>query len=341
MHVMASQDWFERLTGFREDDYASTQRRLVVDGDELHSTGNDNRYGIGNLSLPTLANLRSRVNLPAGQRSTVRCLAGDARALHAQPEFDGALFQVASQFNLLEMTSPHVTPEDGVARYASDPTQGPACAMAAGAATIYRNYCVSVDGGAGQTRDRQLDALAHLGAALSQQLDRPVSALWQMRNGYALCTEGGLSAITDLLNTATDDRRDTLRGQLAIGLHRNVEITDVAGDPRRYVSQAFCSALPVNYSPIPQPAWASFARLVLEAAYEATLLAAVEQASTGGSNTVLLTRLGGGAFGNAESWIDDAITRGLSIVEHAGLDIRLVSFGSVHPSMRAIADRWG
>jgi hypothetical protein len=106
------------------------------------------------------------------------------------------------------------------------------------------------------------------------------------------------------------------------------------------VSQAFCSGLPVAYSSIPQPAWASFAHLVLEAAYEATLLAAVEQASAGGSNTVLLTRLGGGAFGNNETWIDDAITRTLPRVKHAGLDIRLVSFGSVHPSMRAIADRW-
>jgi hypothetical protein len=162
-----------------------------------------------------------------------------------------------------------------------------------------------------------------------------------MQNGYALCTEDGLSAITDLLDTATDERRDALRGQLAIGLHRNVQVTDVAGDSRRYVSQAFCSALPVNYSSIPQPAWASFARLVLEAAYEATLLAAVEQARAGGSNTVLLTRLGGGVFGNTEAWIDGAIERALSIIEDAGLDIRLVSFGSVNPSMRAIADKWG
>jgi hypothetical protein len=45
-------------------------------------------------------------------------------------------------------------------------------------------------------------------------------------------------------------------------------------------------------------------------------------------------------LGNAAAWIDDAITRALPIVEHAGLDIRLVSRGSVHPSMRAIADRW-
>jgi hypothetical protein len=324
--------------GFREDDYELTQGRLVVEGDELMSTVNDRRYGIGNLSMPTLAELRSRVNVPRGQRSAVQCLAGDARALHAEPQFEGALFQVASQFNLLEMTGPSVCPENGVARYAYDRTQGPACAIAAGAATIYRNHCVPIDARIGQTRDRQLDALAPMGAALSSELGRPVDALWTMKNGYALCTEDGLSAIADLLANAADELRDSLRGQLAIGLHRNVEVTDVASGPR--VSQAFCSGLPVAYSPIPRSAWTSFARLVLEAAYEATLLAAVEQAAAGGSTTVLLTRLGGGAFGNADTWIDDAIVRALSIVQHADLDIRLVSFGSIDPSMRAIADQW-
>ena len=33
-----------------------------------------------------------------------------------------------------------MTPEDGVTRYKDDPTQGPACAIAASAATMYRNY---------------------------------------------------------------------------------------------------------------------------------------------------------------------------------------------------------
>jgi hypothetical protein len=64
----------------------------------------------------------------------------------------------------------------------------------------------------------------------------------------------------------------------------------------------------------PPTAWEAFARLVLEAAYEATLLAAVEQSSAGGPNIVLLTRVGGGAFGNADEWIDDAIVRALAIV---------------------------
>ena len=160
---MSSRDWFECLTGFREDGYASTRARLIVDGDELLSTVNGHRYGIGELSLPTLAQLRARVNRSGRQRSTVTCLPGDARALHADPDLAGALFQVASQFNVLEMVSEHVTPEQGVTGYAYDRTQGPACAIAAGAATIYRNYLVPIGDQTGQTRDRQLDALAPLG----------------------------------------------------------------------------------------------------------------------------------------------------------------------------------
>jgi hypothetical protein len=324
---MAAPDWFERITGFREDGYAATQRRLLIEGDELVSNVNGKRHGIGNLTLPTLAELRSRVNPDRGQRSSVQVLVGDVRALHAETAYEGALFQVASQFNLLEMTSENVTPEDGVAGYAYDHTQGPACAMAAGAATIYRNYCVPIGDRIGQTSDHQLDALAGLGSALSDLVGLPISRLWRMQNGYALCAGEGLTAITDLLDDASEDLLDRLRGHLAIGLHRGVEVTDVPGTERRLVSQAFCSALPVAYSSLPQHHWESFARLVLQSAYEATLLAAAEQASNSGSNTVLLTRLGGGAFGNGDDWIDSAIERALAVVEHAGLDIRIVSRG--------------
>jgi hypothetical protein len=333
-------DWFQRITGFPEGNYESTRSRLRVEGDELVSTVNGKRYGCGDLSMPTLSDLRSRVNVPVAQRSTVNAVVGDARALHAEPEHAGALFQVASQFNLLEMTDYSVRPEKGVTRYAQDRTQGPACAIAAGAATIFRNYCVPLAGGTGQTSDRQLDGLAHLGNALAAELGQPVNALWTMRNGYALCTEDGLDAIAGLLASASDELRDRLRGQLAIGLHRNVEVTDVTDGPRRIVSQAFCSALPVRYSSVDGSAWEPFARLVLEAAYEATVLAAVEQAAAGGSNTVLLTRLGGGAFGNADEWIDDAMRRALKVVEYAGLDIRVVGYGAVHPSVRGIVDEW-
>ena len=74
--------WFERLVGFREDGYESTQRRLSVEGSELVSLVNGKRYGIGELSLPTLAELRARVNPARGQRSSARILVADVRRLH-------------------------------------------------------------------------------------------------------------------------------------------------------------------------------------------------------------------------------------------------------------------
>ena len=76
-----------------------------------------------------------------------------------------------------------MTPEHGVTRYQHDRTQGPACAIAAGAATIYRNYFAPVGGSHGQTTERQLDGLAELGEALGNALNKPLTDLWRMQNG--------------------------------------------------------------------------------------------------------------------------------------------------------------
>ncbi|HPX37594.1 MAG TPA: hypothetical protein PLH92_07740 [Mycobacterium sp.] len=332
-------DWFEKLTGFVEGDYTETQSKLRVEGDELVSMVNGKRYGIGQLTLPTLGELRARVNPARGQRSSLGTVVGDVRALHADPAYEGALFQVASQFNLLEMVSERVTPERGVTGYAHDFTQGPACAMAAGAGTIYRNYLVPVGDGIGQTSRRQLDALAGVGVALAEMTGLPVDTLWRMQNGYALCTDEGLAAIARLLDGVPEDVIDELRESLAIGLHSNVQVTDVVGE-RRLVSQAYCSALPVGYSHLSRSDWELFARLVLEASYEAVMLAAVEQAAGGGSNKLLLTRIGGGVFRNGDDWIDDAIDRALGIVSDAGLDVAIVCHGGVSRGVQALVDKW-
>lgn len=115
------------------------------------------------------------------------------------------------------MVDPEVTPEDGVTRYASDPTQGPACAIAAGAATIYRNYFAPIEGRSGQTAARQIDGLARMGAALSAATGMEVSQLWTMQNGYALCTRPGLAAITRHIESLDPVGLDALRGQLLWG----------------------------------------------------------------------------------------------------------------------------
>ena len=318
-------DWFETLTGFKERAYEETRGNLEVVSNTLRSKINNRSYSIGDLETPSLAELRARVGRVAAGlagKLKVATVVGDVSELHRDPANQHALFQVASQFNLLEMTGPSVSPEDGVTRCIHDRTQGPACAIAAGAATIYRNYFAPAGGGAGQTRDRQIDCLRELGAALGNNN----GALWTMRNGYALCTEVGLDAIEQRLRALDTLEIDKLRGLLRVGLHWDVEVT-TSRTAGLYVSQAFCSALPVSYSTIPPERWTSFATLVLEAAYEATLWAAVLNAQRTPSNVVYLTRLCGGAFGNETSWIQSALRRALTIVEGFGLDVRLVSYG--------------
>jgi hypothetical protein len=321
-------DWFERLTGFRETSYADTRANLKVEGRQLQSRINGKCYGIGELELVSLQSLRERVksagDLPG--RLKIAVVTGDVRRMHQLHENAGALFQVASQFNLLEMISPEVTPEDGVTRYRNDPTQGPACAIAAGAATIYRNYFAPIGGGYGQTATRQFDGLANLGEAFAAALNKPVEALWRMSNGYALCTRSGLDAIAKHLLQLRPDAVDDVRRKLLIGLHRDVEVTDAEVEQCPLVSQIFCSALPVAYTRVPSAHWKPFASLVLEAAYEATMLAAVLNKQRGVSNVVLLTLLGGGAFGNEEDWIIVAIRRALRMMSGFELDVRLVSY---------------
>jgi hypothetical protein len=332
-------DWFERLTGFREGEYAETRANLRVEDRRLQSLINGKSYHIGDLELVSLQALRERVKSAGGLpgRLKVGVVIGDVRQMHRSPANAGALFQVASQFNLLEMVSPTVTPEQGVTRYQHDRTQGPACAIAAGAATIYRNYFALVDGRAGQTAKRQLDGLADLGEALSAALDKPVEALWQMQNGYALCSRAGLDAIARHLEALRPEQVDILRGQLRIGVHSDVEVTDAEAEHRPLVSQAFCSALPVAYTGVPSAHWKPFASLVLDAAYEATMLAAVLNKQRSASNVVLLTLLGGGAFGNEAEWINAAIRRALAMMSGFELDVRLVSYGTPSPQILQVA----
>ena len=128
-----------------------------------------------------------------------------------------------------------------------------------------------------------------------------------MSNGYALCTEEGLATIAGSSRRSTPGK-DEIRDHLRIGIHSGVQVTN-AEEADFVVSQAFCSALPVSYTNIPAERWRSFAVLVLEGAYEATLWAAVINAHRYSSNILFLTQLGGGAFGNEPQWIRDAMRR--------------------------------
>jgi hypothetical protein len=325
--------WYERLTGCVEESPEQVRRDLEVVGDRLRSRKNGRSWRCGRLETPTLGELRARVRelSPARRATTVCELVGDVQRFHADHRHKDAFFQVASQFNLLEMISPSVTPERGVGGYEHDRTQGPACAIAAGAGTIYRNYFAPANGRIGQSEDNQIDCLADLGALLGNASGQ----LWRMVNGYALPTAAGLAAIDDRLASLSDRDWDALRQALRIGLHHDTQVTLESCE--HVVSQAYCSALPVAYTAHPAALWKRFATLVLEAAYEATICAAILHQARTGCPRVFLTLLGGGAFGNDFPWIAQAVRRSLLLYADSGLEVAIVSYGQSKPLVRRLA----
>ncbi len=328
--------WFEELTGFSEGS-GTIYSMLEYHQGKLFSKANQRSFVAGELTTPNLAELRLRAaerqDTLAGSLQLSELVA-DVQSLHKDPANAGAFFQVASQFNLLEMVSPEVGPEYGISGYQYDRTQGPACAIACGAGTIYRNYFVEVDGKAGQSRNRQLDMLADVSLALGNA----DHSLFQMKNGYALPSTKGLQTINAKLNSASDQELAALRDQLRIGIHANTQVT--LQNCTHLVTQAYCSALPVAYTSHAADSWAAFARFVLDAAYEATLAAAVVNAANTGNKTVFLTLLGGGAFGNKTEWIMAAIARALAQYQHVALDVKLVSYGSSNQAVRQLVEEF-
>ena len=327
--------WFDDLVGFREQSADQVRSMIDINGDRLRSRVNGRELRCGILEVVSLGELRKRTTTTQGAEKRLRLseVVGNVQSLHQQSKNAGALFQVASQFNLLEMVSPSVTPDDGVGIYENDRTQGPACAIAAGAGTIFRNYFAPVNGRVGQSAADQIDCLQDIGVALGNQNNR----LWKMRNGYALPSDEGLPEIHDRLLAMSESERDDLRQRLQIGIQWDTEVT--LGDCQHNVTQAYCSALPVAYSSQSSKQWGPFARLVLEAAYEATLHVALLNAERIGNRQVYLTLLGGGAFGNDSDWIMAAIERSARMFASADLDIFIVSYRASNSNVKRMIDR--
>ena len=322
--------WFEKLMGFEEVSPENVRTHIEIEGEKLVSKANGKSYRFGTLELPSLRDLQRKINLRdfKGKISLSETV-GNVGRLHCAPENNGAVFQAASQFNLLEMVHPTVTPEKGVGIYENDATQGPACAIACGAGTVYRNYFVPLNGQVGQTEHHQINCLS----LFEDFFNNGKFRIWSMRNGYCYPTAQGLERINAYISAMDEDEREILKGKLKVGIQWNAEVTTANRD--QIVSQVYCAALPIGYvSGIPEQQWESFAKIILEATYEATFYAALINLENGGSNRLLLTLVGGGVFGNKTEWILDAIKKSVQKFKNTDLDVQIVSYGQSNEMVR-------
>lgn len=315
--------WFKELTGFDEISPKNVRDNISIDGQNLISKINNKSYQFGSLEVVSLEQLKKQQTFnDSTSKIKVSEVVADIQELHVDPRNEHALFQAASQFNLLEMVGPEISPKAGVGIYENDFTQGPACAIACGAGTIYRNYFALVNDKIGQTGAYQIDCLDAIGKELNNQ----ELQLWKMVNGYALLSQEGLLSINKQLGSFSDAQREFLKGKLKVGTQWNTEVT--LTDKKQIVSQIYCSALPVAYSFIESYYWGNFARIILEATYEATLHTALGNLKNNNSNKVFLTLVGGGAFGNDLDWILESLFKALEKFKNSPLDVSIVSYGS-------------
>lgn len=348
--------WFELLFGFQEArlSYLEVQSKFAISADHkvLTSLPNKRSFHIGSFTTPSLKQLKenalklfdqSVMTMTEGENTLQyqHIVVEDALNLHYLHK--NALIQAASQFNCLEFPNPRITPEEGVTNYMNDPTQGPACALACAAGTVYRNYFALTANSneastqtklfqRGQTAANQINNLDELEILLRNDEYHYFS----VSNGYTFSTNDDLVRLNRYFSELSYSEMNQLRERIKIGLHKDVgvnfksrfeEVVD-ADDVR--VTQAYCSALSCGYSKEVSDfaMWEPLARLVLEATYEATLWASVanliENGPGRGHDEVYLTFLGGGVFRNDMNWIIDSIGRAMAVIQsQAGVALKV------------------
>ena len=336
-------DWFEELFGFKENtsDWDATVAKFKMDGQMLvcddAPQSHKSQY-VGLFTCPSVADLQRMMDEEYSNVShydhitfnheAIPSALGGIKAKILDPNSEGAVFQVASQFNCLEMANRSNTPKDGITIYKNDPTQGPACALACPAGTVYRNYLVK-HGGASETDNTgqhpiQIDNMSDV----SGLVDNATNNYWHMENGYLISTSDAIRNLTSRLNDEKFVK--TLMNALRVGVHWE---TSVAPPQSHRVCQVYASAIPCTYktnAPLNLPTlreWELFARLVLFAAYHATLsVATILSLRRKQRVKCYLTTLGFGAFGNKREWITDAIEEARITFQNVPLDVILVHY---------------
>lgn len=333
--------WFRELFGFNEpvgrrswrEDRADLLMQMQYCPDSgILRLANGKTFHAGRFEVVSVADLRAKARRALDgfddrrDWMKVREVRADVAKLHVDRANEQAVFQVASQFNCLEMPGPDVTPDDGIDGYDCDMTQGPRCAIAAGAGTVVRNYFVPVGGHFGQTEDVQVDCFAGLGRRLTEEC----GLFYRMQNGYALLYKGpNLARVERFIVKCNDRAWEELSGLLKVGVMWDTEVTWNYPEAKgQLVNQVFCSALPLSYSKIVDVGQAeALCHLVLTAAYEAVLCVAILNMAKCGFVTqpVFLTHLGTGAFGNPKHWARRAGKEALDKYANAPLDVYGVS----------------
>lgn len=355
--------WFEFLFKIEESDL-KRDNISTVESDkkrmQLTINGVDaGPFEIGHFTTPNIQALqianKEHQNSETTETRVVHLATSSILSEHSKEENMHATFQAASQYNALEFDNDSVTPEYGIARYAGDNTQGPDCALACAAGTLYRNYArIMPNDQKGQSADNQINYLDDLVEILRTNS----GGVLTVPNGYTKATDKDLQSINEYLINLDETQRDDLIKVIKIGVQEDVGVTFSSREPWTqtnhadppYVTQVYAAAPAIGYATTYEQrnnnSWDLLSKLLLDSQYEGTIRAAYENKLRHypkflQANKVHLTFLGGGVFGNKIEYIMAAIARAVKIAEteNMGLEIVIDHYGEIDDYYKGMLDR--
>lgn len=270
----------------------------------------------------------------------------DVRKLQADPAYNGATFQVASNYNCLETVSPDQDIlSQSLTSYIYDPTQGPAAAVGAPAGLLFRRYYLFDELKVGAFKncwcwlrdeceksndhgqlpcqkygsgERQVNLLSDV-CNNDTGVEMSPAGYVKLANVQRLPNEQDCACVKIGCQYATQVVFGALNG------HPAADATRVAVVPhKQIVNQVFVAASDFGQGTNKRSALAdAWAKTILKASYEGTLRMAVRH----GSDRVVLTWVGGGAFNNDPAWVVQILESLEPLIQELGLDVSLAVYG--------------
>lgn len=320
-----SRDWFEHHVGFKES-VEDVYKNIVVnekdDLVEIESKINGRKITCGKFSIRSIDsfNLEPRnggkLNIIYGKGSqSKRIEIVDVLQMQNLPEFNGATFLAASNFNCLEFPSHLSNASKGISDYPQDGTQGPAVAAAFGS-ILYRNYFIPK----GKTQENVNDEI-------------------NLLDNTPILVDHGKACISSQEEFQRIENFDFSNEKIyKIGIHENVEVTanrDIHlmyrdSEPGQFVHQVFASSFSISGYCKKHEKVLGILPHLLRAEYKLTILAAWENSlkypGRIGSNKLVLTTLGTGAFHNPPDIVANSIKECGDLIKESGLDVYVVCF---------------
>jgi hypothetical protein len=367
-------DWFKNVFGFAEDaaNFAKNHKSsfdVKTSASDYHilMTVKSKEIDIGVFRYVSVAQLLKTASDNPSARSVFGfdstrnnlkyyTMTSTSRAIHINPSYHDSIFQVASQFNALEMPSPKVTPQAGITSYYGDPTQGPECAIMCPFGTLYRNYfCMPSASTNEQPADKSINTNPQTGidAAVDGSVNNQINTLAELmkkttefnkltfQNGYIIANDQvQLDAINKYLSTPENFWNAMMAIKYVI--QEDTPVVNAVGDGQildHIVSQIYCSAYPVAYSKLRPEQYYLLSSMILHAVYYSTLAYAVSRITPDEPRKkVFLTRVGGGVFKNENYIIDTAIYNAVSHFIAYPIDVYIVGYETNAKDQAIITD---